>query len=199
MTGLACTPGRLADTAAITARTVTAAAGTDRTSPAWSRLVDRVPTPVLHWTTCRTTAQCATAELPLDYDHPHGATIEVALLRIKAKDPRHRLGTIFVNPGGPGDSARDFAFSAQVPPALPTAILDRFDIVGADPRGVGGSTQIRCFDALAEQTRTEAPLTAVPFPVTTAGQRAWIGAAQALGRACSTNRAAGRVGDVQHG
>ena len=44
-----------------------------------------------------------------------GATIQVALLRIKAKDPRDRLGTIFVNPGGPGDSARDFAFSAQVP------------------------------------------------------------------------------------
>jgi pimeloyl-ACP methyl ester carboxylesterase len=102
-----------------------------------------VPAPVLYWTTCRKTAQCATAELPLDYNDPHGATIEVALLRIQAKDPGDRLGTIFVNPGGPGDSARDFAF--QVPPVLPASILDRFDIVGVDPRGVGGSTQIRCF------------------------------------------------------
>jgi pimeloyl-ACP methyl ester carboxylesterase len=47
----------------------------------------------------------APAQLPLNYNDPHGATIQVALLRIKAKDPRDRLGTIFVNPGGPGDSA----------------------------------------------------------------------------------------------
>jgi pimeloyl-ACP methyl ester carboxylesterase len=151
-----------------------------------ARLADRVPTPVLHWTTCRKTAQCATAELPLDYHDPHGQKITVALLRIKAKDPRHRLGTLFVNPGGPGDSARDFAFSVQVPPTVPETILDRFDIVGVDPRGVGSSTRIRCFGATAEQARTETPLTAVPFPVTPAGQRSWIGAATALGRACST-------------
>jgi pimeloyl-ACP methyl ester carboxylesterase len=152
----------------------------------WARLADRMPTPVLHWTTCRKTAQCATAELPLDYNDPNGPTIGVALLRIQAKDPRQRLGTIFVNPGGPGDSARDFAFSAQVPPALPETILDRFDIVGVDPRGVGGSTQIRCFSTRVEQARIEAPFTAVPFPVTPAEQRSWIGAARALGRACST-------------
>lgn len=65
------------------------------------------------------------------------------LLKVKAKDPEHRLGTIFVNPGGPGDTARDFA--AEVPQAVPQSILDRFDIVGADPRGTDGSTPIQCF------------------------------------------------------
>jgi hypothetical protein len=136
------------------------AAGPDRTAPAQARLVDRVPAPVLHWRTCRKTAQCATARLPLDYRHPDGQKIRIALLRIKAKDPRHRLGTIFVNPGGPGDPARDFAFSATIPPAVPRKILDRFDIVGADPRGVGGSTPIRCFASGAERTRAEGPLPA---------------------------------------
>jgi hypothetical protein len=130
--GLACTPGRPGD-----------AAGTSAVAAAssWARLADRVPTPVLHWTTCRKTAQCATAELPLNYTDPHGATIQVALLRIRAKDPRDRLGTLFVNPGGPGDSARDLAFSAGQPPSLPASILDRFDVVGVDPRGVGGGSR----------------------------------------------------------
>ncbi len=154
------------------------------TSPAEASRVDRVPTPVLHWATCRGTAECATAELPLNYDNPHGATIEVALLRVKAKDAGHRLGTLFVNPGGPGDSARDLA--AQAPQFLNETMLDRFDTVGIDPRGVGGSQQIRCFTTKAAQVRTEAPLTTVPFPDTPAEQRSRIGAAQALGRACAT-------------
>jgi pimeloyl-ACP methyl ester carboxylesterase len=171
LAGLACTSAGAHDDAAAT---------TDHTSLGWARLADRVPAPVLRWTTCRKTAQCATAELPLDYNDPHGAKIKVALLRIRAKDPRHRLGTLFINPGGPGDSARDVA--AQ--PA-PKAIADRFDIVGVDPRGVGGSTQVRCFPTKAKQVRAEAPLTTA-FPVTPARQRSWIRAAQALSRACST-------------
>ncbi|MGE5137088.1 MAG: alpha/beta fold hydrolase [Gemmatimonadota bacterium] len=85
-----------------------------------------------------------------------------------------------------GLRGRDFA--ALVPQALPRAILDRFDIVGVDPRGAAGSTQIRCFATKPEQTRAEAPLTTIRsgFPVTPAQQRSWIRAARALGRACST-------------
>jgi pimeloyl-ACP methyl ester carboxylesterase len=150
-----------------------------------ARLADRIAAPVLHWTSCRKTAQCATAELPLSYQNPRGPRIKLALLRIRAKDPRHRIGTIFVNPGGPGDSARDFAFSAQQPPALPKAILDRFDIVGVDPRGVGGSTPVSCFTTNKERTRAEAPFSAETFAVTRAQQRSWISAARTLGRACS--------------
>ncbi|TCO52931.1 TAP-like protein [Actinocrispum wychmicini] len=156
----------------------------DRTSPTEARRVDQVPTPVLHWTTCRDTAECATARLPLDYDDPRGATIDVALLRVKARNPAQRVGSVFVNPGGPGDSARDFA--ALVPQVVSPAVLDKFDIVGVDPRGVGGSQQIRCFATAAEQARAEAPFNAVPVPDTPAEQRAWIGAGQALGRGCST-------------
>src|SRR5215468_8689950 len=200
MVGMTTAAHRVATTAALTSLALAglawtsglphaasaAAAGPDRTTPAQARLVDRVPAPVLHWRTCRKTAQCATARLPLDYRHPDGAKVRIALLRIPARDPRHRLGTLFVNPGGPGDSARDFAFSATVPPAVPRKILHRFDIVGADPRGVGGSTPIRCFTSAAERAHVEGPLTATPFPVTRAAQHAWIAAARALGRACST-------------
>jgi pimeloyl-ACP methyl ester carboxylesterase len=186
LAGLAFVAGGPAEPAAASVRTTAATAGASPSSPpAEARLVDRVPAPVLHWATCRKTAQCATAELPLDYAHPNGAKIKVALLRIKAKDSRHRIGTLFVNPGGPGGSARDFAFSVHTPPALPKSILDRFDIVGVDPRGVGGSTQIRCFSSKAQQRRTMAPFAAMPFPDTRGEQGSYIRAAQALGRACS--------------
>ena len=178
LTGLACAPAATAAPAATRHQglTVTEAA----------RLADRIPAPALHWTTCRKTAQCATAQLPLSYLHPAGAKIKLALLRIQAKDPRHVLGTIFVNPGGPGDSATDFAFSAAQPPALPKVILDRFNIVGVDPRGVGGSTPVSCFASPRERTRVEAPLSAIPFPVAEPQQRSWITAAKRLGRACAT-------------
>ncbi|GAA1226072.1 alpha/beta hydrolase [Kitasatospora nipponensis] len=156
----------------------------DRTTPAEARRVDQVPTPALHWTTCRQTAECATVQLPLDYDDPQGASVEVALLRIAAKDPGHRLGTLFVNPGGPGDSAQDLA--VQAPQFLSEDLLERFDVVGVDPRGVGGSRQIRCFADPQEQSRALAPLTATPFPVTADEQRAWTDAARTLGGACST-------------
>jgi pimeloyl-ACP methyl ester carboxylesterase len=181
ITGLAVTSGQSGQAATTPAHTVT---GPGHTSLTQARLVDRVPTPVLHWTTCRKTDQCATAELPLDYRHPGGAKIRVALLRVRAEDPGQRQGTIFVNPGGPGDSARSWA--ARLPRALPRAILDRFDIVGVDPRGVGGSTQIRCFATKAERMRAEAPFTATPFPGTPAQQRARIGAVRIVGRACSS-------------
>jgi pimeloyl-ACP methyl ester carboxylesterase len=185
LTGTACTAGGSGDAAAGSAHAVAlAAAGADHAGPDWARLADRVPAPVLQWTTCQKTAQCATAELPLNYNHPHGAKIKEALLRIKAKDPRERLGTIFINPGGPGDSAR--AFAVQLPQVLPKAILDRFNIVGLDPRGVGGSTPLQCFATKAEESRTLAPFTATPFPDTPAQQRSWISAAEAFGRACST-------------
>jgi pimeloyl-ACP methyl ester carboxylesterase len=189
LTGLACTAGRPGPAAAASARAVTAArpgAATvaDRAGPDWARLADRVPAPVLRWTACQKTDQCATVQLPLSYQRPRGTKIKVALLRIPARDPRRRLGTIFVNPGGPGDSAR--AWAALLPQGVPAAILDRFDIVGVDPRGVGGSTPLRCFATRAQETRTLAPFSATPFPGTRGQQRAWIRAARALGRACSS-------------
>ena len=184
LTGLAATSGRPMDAAAFAAHAGTLVTAAGHRGPDWARLADRVPTPVLRWATCRKTDQCATAALPLDYNDPGGPKIRVALLRVPAKDPGHRLGSIFVNPGGPGVSAR--AWAALLPQALPKVILDRFDIVGVDPRGVGGSTQVHCFRTKPERARVEAPFNATPFPGTLAQQRSWIRAAGAFGRACST-------------
>ncbi len=183
--GVAYAVGQPAEaTAAAGIATATASTGT--ASRGWAGLADQVPTPDLHWTTCRQIALCATAELPLNYHDPNGSKTTVALLKITARDPAHRLGTLFVNPGGPGDSAQDLAaaIAGDTPQADP--LLDHFDIVGIDPRGVGGSTQLRCFSSPAQETRVLAPFNATPFPVTAAEQRAWVSAGQAVGRDCSS-------------
>lgn len=100
---------------------------------------NRPPTPVvpkLAWTDCGGGFQCANAEVPLDYDRPSARTIEVALVRRPAADPANRIGSLFLNPGGPGFSGIEFVRTAP-PPVF--QLLAQFDIVGFDPRGLGAS------------------------------------------------------------
>jgi hypothetical protein len=62
--------------------------------------------PVLHWHPCAAAAakgfECATARVPLDYAVPDGRTIRIAVIRHRATQPWHRIGSLFWNPGGPG-------------------------------------------------------------------------------------------------
>ncbi|WP_375373490.1 hypothetical protein [Micromonospora sp. ATA51] len=88
-----------------------------------------MPTPKLDWYACYGYAECATVRLPLDYDQPKGATTEVAVLRVKARDQQHRIGSLFLNPGGPGGSGTDIALAA--PYFLADDLLDRFDVVAS--------------------------------------------------------------------
>lgn len=84
--------------------------------------------------------ECATVEVPLDYEDPGGQRIEIAVARAPATGDR--IGALFINPGGPGAGGVDYA--ATLAYVLPSEITERFDIVGIDPRGVGGSTPIHC-------------------------------------------------------
>src|SRR4029079_10964963 len=110
-----------------------------------ARQVD-APVPTLGWTACGDGSglQCADARVPLDYDHPTGHTMRLHMTRLKA-DPlagQTKIGTLFVNPGGPGGP------SSQVPGIfarlLGKQIHHRFDVVGIDPRGIGGAPIARC-------------------------------------------------------
>ena len=56
--------------------------------------------------------QCGTVQVPLDYGNPNGTTISLALVRLPATDPAHRIGSLFLNPGGPGGSGVDFTLFA---------------------------------------------------------------------------------------
>ena len=96
------------------------------------------PEPI-QWKRC-TLGECATVRVPLDYRRPTGRLIELSVSRAPATGDR--IGALFINPGGPGATSTDFA--AMLARLLPKQINERFDIVGVDPRGVGGSNPIDC-------------------------------------------------------
>lgn len=101
----------------------------------------------LEWRPCRGgVAECARLPVPLDDTDPASPMIEIGLLRVRARDPERRIGSLLVNPGGPGAPGMDFAL--DLAPSLPPEIQDRFDIVGFDPRGTGETIPVTCTDRL---------------------------------------------------
>ena len=98
--------------------------------------------------------------MPLDYSDPSGKTISLALIRKQAGDPSQRIGSLLMNPGGPGGSGVEFL--PQVLFAIDSSISDRFDLVSFDPRGVGESDPIVCLTD--QQKDTYAAFDAVPTP-----------------------------------
>jgi pimeloyl-ACP methyl ester carboxylesterase len=91
------------------------------------------------WKNCGD-ADCTTFEVPLDYSDPTGPTVELAASRVSASGDK--IGTLFVDPGGPGGSAFDYAKSAGS--IVSPSVLAHFDVVGVDPRGVGNSEPVDC-------------------------------------------------------
>jgi pimeloyl-ACP methyl ester carboxylesterase len=126
------------------------------------------PVPVLRWHPCDRGFQCATARAPLDYQQPRGKTIGIAVIRHRATDPAHRLGSLFFNSGGPAEQIGSFLRAYW---EIPAELRARFDIVSFDPRGFGFSTQIRCFPTLAAEHKF---LGGLPlFPVGHRQERVW--------------------------
>ena len=157
----------------------------DTTSKLERKRVDSVKTPKLDWYACLggDGAECSTVELPLDYDKRSGAKVEVALLRRKARVPNKRIGTLFLNPGGPTGSGTAIAyFSHEI---FSSDILDRFDIVGFDPRGTNFSDQVKCFSSPRKQAPVLNALSEVVFPYGAQEERPYVRAAKKLGQACA--------------
>ncbi|MEU3413054.1 alpha/beta hydrolase [Streptomyces sp. NPDC006658] len=135
----------------ITARSTTTAVGAAMavvTGLAAAPAVQAAPsaTGALRWAPCddpvKPEAECAALSVPVDWSHPDGPRLDLAVARRKATDPGARVGSMVFGPGGPGDSGVDMVvrrisrFSPEV--------RRRFDIVGFDPRGVGGSNPVSC-------------------------------------------------------
>lgn len=100
--------------------------------------------------------KCARLQVPLDYQNPGGRTARIALLRVTAKgEPGKRLGSLLLNPGGPGFSGMSYAATVANASA-DSPITKQFDLIGFDPRGVGASTPaLDCFtDAEREADAT---------------------------------------------
>ncbi len=103
--------------------------------------VDADPTdPQLEWESCGD-LECATLTVPIDHAEPEGPTIGIAVARAPAQDD-DPIGSLVVNPGGPGASGIDFLRNFAL--AAPNALKDRFDLVSFDPRGVERSSSIDC-------------------------------------------------------
>src|SRR5919109_5410694 len=95
--------------------------------------------------------QCARIRVPLDWDRPKGRTISLAVVRHLASKPDQRIGTAFVNPGGPGDTG--LGLLKGDPEGVDAIGGGRFDVVSWDPRGTNASTRVRCFRSPGSEER----------------------------------------------
>jgi pimeloyl-ACP methyl ester carboxylesterase len=84
---------------------------------------------------------CGTVTVPIDWAHPDRGTTSIALARRKATDPAKRIGSVLMDPGGPGGPG---AGQVKEGWGLSAEVGKRFDTVGFDPRGIGDSTQVKC-------------------------------------------------------
>ena len=98
----------------------------------------------LTWKNCGKSQQCASAIAPMDWGHPSKAT-DISLALTRASATGTRLGSLFVNPGGPGASGYDLVHD-DLDYAASKTLQKSYDVIGWDPRGVGRSTPIICFD-----------------------------------------------------
>src|SRR5262245_14376411 len=143
----------------------------------------RPTVPTLDWQPCGDNFpgfECALATVPLDYDRPFGRTTQLALAKFPAADQAHRIGTLFVNPGGPGGSGVGLVLDAGE--FLGAQLDGRFDVVGFDPRGVAASDPLHCFDS---EDALNAFVSAVPvFPYRRDQYRPFFDHLKSLGAEC---------------
>ena len=134
-------------TAAATASAQTAAPSSDGAAGTAGSLEEETDT---------ATFSCAVITVPLDYANPKGETISIAVKK-RAATGGHAQGALFINPGGPGDSGVSFAERAGN--AFSPDLLNAYDIIGFDPRGVGSSTAITCSSDDDSSSSTAEPST----------------------------------------
>jgi pimeloyl-ACP methyl ester carboxylesterase len=125
--------------------------GGGETAPAPPASVSPAPVPAdltafygqkIAWQGCGGEFQCGRLTVPVDYEKPDGQTLQLALIRLKATDPGDRVGSLVINPGGPGGSGVQYARAARS--VLSERVRERYDVVGFDPRGVASSDPVQC-------------------------------------------------------
>jgi pimeloyl-ACP methyl ester carboxylesterase len=139
----------------------------------------------LEWSSCADGMECARVTAPLDWSDLGGATIELQLVKQPATGT-NALGTLFVNPGGPGASGVDF-IADSIDYAVGKPLQETFDVIGWDPRGVGRSSAVACLDAAG----MDELLFGLDDTSLVRGSDAWLGASTmsgaSLGLTCLEN------------
>ncbi len=163
--------------------TSSAAAGDDGPGPV---ATDSSPTPAatpteptpapLAWSGCGSGLQCATLRVPLDYAHPQGPKVSLAVIRRPASQPGPPVGALVVNPGGPGGSGVAMVRSGF---GVVNGFAQHLDIVSWDPRGVGQSQALTCGSGLLAFQHLN------PDPPTAAGLGALDRSAQSVAVDCA--------------
>ena len=177
--GLALVAGLLATTGNTAAAGLTAAQGAAGASR------PTVLTPTVRWGACShgipAPFQCATAPAPLNYRHPNGQQISLALMRLPASDPSERIGSLFIDFGGPGGpDITDLVNRADT--VFSPAIRARFDLVTWDPRGVEYSDPVNCFATDTADTNYYNSIPVFPYPQS--GEPAFFQLNAQLGQDC---------------
>jgi pimeloyl-ACP methyl ester carboxylesterase len=152
----------------------------DDDTGAESAAMHAVDVPTLAWKSCGDGFECTTALVPLSYRDPKGAKISLAISRLPAGDRNARLGAIFTNFGGPGGTGVDSIKGARL--MYSAELRKHFDIVGFDPRGVGASTPLQCFDTPEAQRKFLSQL--VTYPLNAQEDAAAAAGARELGLLC---------------
>ncbi|MDL9981033.1 alpha/beta hydrolase [Microbacterium sp. ASV49] len=139
----------------------------------------------VEWKGCGKGMDCATVKVPLDWSHPTKGDVKISVIRHSAPSAT-RIGSLLTNPGGPGASGVSFvrdSLSAVVDPTIEKA----YDVIGFDPRGVGGSTSVACYDAKSMDSYL------FDIPTGTRGSAAWnaqqAAANKGFANACDRNSA----------
>ncbi|HXQ44854.1 MAG TPA: alpha/beta hydrolase [Acidimicrobiales bacterium] len=171
-----------------TAGRVSAPSATTRTPASTAPAATSVPTtittapvPPIVWSGCGDDLQCGSVRVPVDYSRPNGPTLAIAVERRPAAVPSERIGSLVINPGGPGTSGIDDLPNELS--VLTPELLDRFDIVSFDPRGVERSDPVECAPGGASSASAPGPLPD-PVPVTAAARSALLDGDEAYAQAC---------------
>jgi pimeloyl-ACP methyl ester carboxylesterase len=156
---------------------------TDTTVPSLDNTTEFVVNPIV-WTACdgstNTEVECGNIEVPFDYADPEQGSFVLYIKKHNAANPADRIGSMMVNPGGPGFGGSSLADDAQY--YFSQDLIDRFDIIAWDPRGTGESTPaVNCVDTFDEYFGLDSP------PETPEEKQALIDASQAFNDKCAEN------------
>jgi pimeloyl-ACP methyl ester carboxylesterase len=147
--------------------------------PAWRSCRDQADQFLQGRVPSGVTYECGTIEVPQDWHRPDsGKIFHLALLRVHSQRQTNRIGSLVVNPGGPGEPGTDTAIDLSV--RLPDDILTRFDLIGFDPRGVGRSDPVKCFS----DADLDALFAADPDPQSKADFDNWVALNRRMAAAC---------------
>lgn len=148
------------------------------------------PAPTVTWRQCPADVavpgmECGTLQVPLDYKKPRDRKIELMISRLRSAKPEARRGVLLTNPGGPGGSGLTFPSLLKLL-GLPQSVLDSYDVIGVDPRGVGHSTPVTCDLTEEQQYRGNIP----PYALNAAEVDQWAEESRKIANQCAVSKTA---------